>query len=84
MSKGKEHPNDLLTSGDFFAHADQAKSLATWETINAKPGMIDLISICCQWYKKPPQKMIEQIQIGKSESGIDTVSLSNISVDGSW
>jgi hypothetical protein len=84
ISKGKEDPADLRAAGDFFAYPDQAKSLATWENINSKPGVIDLISICCQWYSKPPKSMQRAIQIGKTNQGLTTVLLSTIEVQGAW
>lgn len=84
ISKGKEHPADLKSVGDFFAYPDQARSQSAWDEINSKPGNVDLIMICCQWYSKPPQQMQKSIKIGKTPQEFTTVPLSGIEVQGSW
>jgi Protein of unknown function (DUF2026) len=84
ISHGKEHPNDLQLAGDFFAWPDKERTLSVVEELAKKPANADLMSICCDWFRKPPLKMQENILIGKGINDTAKVHLSNIQIANSW
>ncbi|MDB6119523.1 MAG: hypothetical protein JWO08_3304 [Verrucomicrobiaceae bacterium] len=84
ICSAKETPEDLDRAGDFFVHPNQSFTNHTLEQFAKVPFHHDLISICRQWYKRPPRQMRPIIGIGDQNGKVSEVSFSRYQVVGEW
>jgi hypothetical protein len=84
IGSAKEVLEDLDQAGDFFVCPNQLFTKHTLEKFSGIPFHHDLISICRQWYEKPPKQMRQVIGIGDQNGKVGEVSFSRYQVIGEW
>jgi hypothetical protein len=50
----------------------------------SKQSYADLVTICAEWYARPPKKMQSVMRIGNQHGEVTEVRLSSIRVEGAW
>lgn len=55
--------NDLKSEGNFFFEVNQELTKERAQYLSSSLAYGDIAEICIQWYRKPPRKMLKQIQI---------------------
>ncbi|MEZ5386133.1 MAG: DUF2026 family protein [Prosthecobacter sp.] len=80
----KQSPQELVSAGDYFIHADIEFTKHALKKFASKQGHHDLINICLNWYQKPPRAMMDSIGIGNEKGEVREVKLSRFSVIGEW
>jgi hypothetical protein len=76
--------SELKRTGDFFVGKDMVFSDQTVDHFMSFPVNVDLIKLCCDWYKRPPKKMYKAIKIGNNKGHLNDVHLKQINLVGSW
>ncbi len=77
--------NDLKSEGDFFFEVNQELTKERAQYLSSSLAYADIADICIQWYRKPPRKMLQQIQITDEKGNQNSVSLSERPVIvGAW
>ena len=80
----KKSPQELVSSGDYFIHADIDFTKHALTKFASKQGHHDLVNICLNWYERPPKAMMNSIRIGNEKGEIREVLLSRYEVVGEW
>lgn len=83
-SQAKQDPADLLTAGDFFSFGNQDRTFQAVDALSAKPANEDLMSICSEWFEKPPKKLCPSIKIANEKGLVSNVLLRHPKIEGSW
>ena len=75
---------DLKSDGDFYHGRDMVFSDGMVDHFMSSPFNTDLVRICCNWYKKPPQKILKTIKIGDNHGNINDLNFQSYKITGSW
>lgn len=79
-----DSPNNLKVIGDFFLYPNLELTNELVDHFVAFQGYIDLANICNQWYRKPPQKMLESVPVSDGLGNINIMKLHDIPLAGEW
>jgi len=77
-------PSQLEETGDFFLNCNDELTNELMDTFVEDPYNIDLVNVCCSWYKKPPLEMLKIIPISDGLGSIKNTQLQPLRVCGSW
>ncbi len=76
--------NDLNTPGTYIHIPNTELTKSITNDFFKIIAHVDLISICKDWYARPPIEINQYINIGNQHGEVNKVSLSNIHLTGSW
>lgn len=71
-------------TGSFFHEADPMLTSQLLKHFTSHPMNDDLATICANWYRPPPKKIMSSIQISNQKGEISEVRLSPITLVGAW
>jgi hypothetical protein len=74
----------LEKAGDFICLPDHELTNHLIEEYFNKPAMGDLVQICVEWFKRPPQEMIPTLGVADQHGKIKPVTLSPLRITGAW
>lgn len=75
---------DLKQDGDYFILPNLERTREEISRLISKPLVSDLSHISSMWFERPPAKMKEAIEIGKSDDSRYPVHLTKLRIEGSW
>ncbi len=75
---------DLEKNGDFFIYENIPFANEMMDRFAKQPYNSDIAEICCQWYRKPPLKMLEAIKVSNGAGYIKQVPLKSYEITGRW
>ena len=77
-------PNELNAPGAYLHVADLHLTNSLLSHFSSMQAHSDLITICAQWYTRPPKKMALSVAVGNQHGAVTEVQLSNMRVEGAW
>ena len=75
---------NMNTPGAYLHRSNPQLTASLMGEFWQKPAHADLISICEQWYERPPKKIAPSIGIGDQHGRVKQVPLSRFRVGGAW
>jgi len=76
--------SQLEATGDFFLSGNGELTNEMMDAFVEVPYNIDLVNVCCSWFKKPPLEMLKVIPVSDGFGRIKNVSLQSFNICGSW
>jgi hypothetical protein len=75
---------ELGSKGDFFLCENINFANEMMDLFVKRPFNTDIAEICCQWYRRPPTKMMKSITVGDGAGKVKQVQLKSYKISGSW
>jgi len=79
-----DSPNNLKVIGDFYFHPNIELTNELVDHFVGIQGYIDLANICNQWYRIPPQKMLQTVPVSDGRGNTNIMRLHDIPLAGDW
>jgi hypothetical protein len=84
LSAMMDSPLLMRKPGDFYMLPNVELTRKASEEFYASAEAKNLLNICMHWYKKPPKNVDRQLSIQSNDGKITHLTLSELSVTGSW
>jgi hypothetical protein len=77
-------PRELAATGDFFMLGDAKLTDNLVDDFVSVPANMDILNICCSWYRRPPSEMQQMIGISDGTDAIRPLYLQRFEISGAW
>lgn len=75
---------ELTREGTFTLFLDSERTQAVIENFEAKASSGDLANICAHWYRRPPKRMSETLEMANDLGKVERLTLHGPEVSGVW
>jgi hypothetical protein len=75
---------DLAHDRAFALLPDARRTQAISEFFEANACAADLVQICCEWYRRPPKRISEKMDIADNFGRVERLRLNGPTVTGVW
>lgn len=83
-SEGVQSLNELNTPGAYLHAASQDVTTELILHFSQLQANADLVKICAEWYKRPPKRMQDSIDVANQRGEVNDIHLSKIHLEGAW
>ncbi len=83
LSAMADSPYLLKKPGDSYLIPDLDLTKQCIQDFHARPDARDLLSVCAQWYQKPPKRIPNRVRMSRGDAEID-LQLSGLTLTGAW
>ena len=79
-----ESSAELDRDGAFFLFPDSERTQAMIENFEAKASSGDLANVCSHWYRRPPKRISETLNMANDLGKVERLTLHGPEVSGVW
>lgn len=79
-----DSPRQIRSSGDFYLSANVTLTNDLVDHFLAIPCNLDLLNICCNWYRRPPDEMLPHLPVSDDLGTVKNIPLQSFHISGAW